>query len=531
MDAKQSPLALLALTCNSIGKEVSSKPSPPLSQSTDKKDTPKDSKDVSKNAQKLKDGNLRPDSKERSDVSLTKSSSLNKVSSSHKSAVSPSKASRDNHVLATSSRSGQSSSSGRERSRSPIDRRSTSPVSRPTSSTNHHQKRANSGGCELPDSYPAKVSRIGEDGNRKTSNISPYPSRPKSQQRAPSPFSSAAAAALASGLRSEHGALGSAAAAAAAAAAGLSPFGYYPFGSHQLALDAALYAASLSGRYSPGKSALPPPPPPSAHSLGGASPFVSYATVKTASGSSTLVPVCKDPYCAQCQVAIRAAQLMPPSTCPPGCVQCTEKILAYASGGLSASAAAAGVYSTSPHHSSSATSFPSSVFHGHAFSPLGSASSHGGSSSGVHPFVCSWVLGGEYCGKKFASSEELLAHLRTHTSSSSAESLHHSPITPPSLTGFPSLPLGLMSSYAQLQSAYSALAQDSLRQPAYPRSLSPASLLSSASRFNPYKLPSLLPPSVSGSGMLGNSSSLPPSLSSLYAPYLSLYGQRLGVIP
>jgi hypothetical protein len=39
------------------------------------------------------------------------------------------------------------------------------------------------------------------------------------------------------------------------------------------------------------------------------------------------------------------------------------------------------------------------------------------------PFVCNWVNAGDvpsYCGKYFASSEELLAHLRTHTTASSS---------------------------------------------------------------------------------------------------------------
>lgn len=505
MDAKQSPLALLALTCNSIGKDVVSKPSPPLQQSADKKDSQKDSKESVKSAQKVKVESSRPESMDRDSGHGNKNASLKLAAKS----ASPAKSSRDSH---TTSRTNQNTSL-RDRSRSPLDRRSSSPVDASRSSSSANQKRTASGSDQSD--HVAKVAKLTDDHSRKNSSASPsYPTRPKSP-RAPSPFNSAvaAAAALAGGLRPEHSLLG-----------GLPPFPYYPFGGQQLALDAALYAASLqsTGRFSPSKLPLAP-----GHSaLSGA---VSYATVKTASGSSTLVPVCKEPYCTQCQVAIRAAQLMPAhssASCPPGCVQCAEHILALAA------------TSASPHHSSSAA-FPSSMFHGHAFSPLGA---HGSSAGATQPFVCSWVVGGGYCGKKFASSDDLLAHLRTHTAPSSAAeaaALHHSSVTPPSLSlppGFPALPLGLMSSYAQLQSAYSALAQDSLRQSAaaaaaasYPRSLSPASLFA-ASRFSPYKLPSLLPPPT-GAASLGSSSSLPPSLSSLYAPYLSLYGQRLGAMP
>jgi hypothetical protein len=35
------------------------------------------------------------------------------------------------------------------------------------------------------------------------------------------------------------------------------------------------------------------------------------------------------------------------------------------------------------------------------------------------PLVCNWVSSGnEHCGKRFSTSEELLQHLRTHTTSS-----------------------------------------------------------------------------------------------------------------
>ena len=36
--------------------------------------------------------------------------------------------------------------------------------------------------------------------------------------------------------------------------------------------------------------------------------------------------------------------------------------------------------------------------------------------SATHPFICNWVADSKHCGKSFISSEELLQHLRTHTS-------------------------------------------------------------------------------------------------------------------
>ena len=36
--------------------------------------------------------------------------------------------------------------------------------------------------------------------------------------------------------------------------------------------------------------------------------------------------------------------------------------------------------------------------------------------SAAHPFICNWVADSKHCGKSFISSEELLQHLRTHTS-------------------------------------------------------------------------------------------------------------------
>lgn len=192
----------------------------------------------------------------------------------------------------------------------------------------------------------------------------------------------------------------------------------------------------------------------------GLSPYLNYARMKSASGATGFVPMCRDPYCTNCQLAAQ---------------------LPYPQDRLAAAA----------HLSASSALFPTGLS---GFLPTSvpgfasPASSLYASSALPRPNVCSWMVGDTYCGKRFASSEELLQHLRTHTSLS---------------TGSGSLPL-----YTPGVSLPSALAVDaaaacglyttppSLTTPAglrrtYPTSLSPVSSLSAASRYHPYKPPGL----------------------------------------
>ncbi|KAL1123613.1 hypothetical protein AAG570_002689 [Ranatra chinensis] len=153
-------------------------------------------------------------------------------------------------------------------------------------------------------------------------------------------------------------------------------------------------------------------------------PYVGYARVKTATGSEALVPVCKDPYCGGCQLSVHSAALVAAAgSCPSGCT--------------------------------------------HAYQL-------------VKPYVCNWIAGDNYCGKRFTTSDELLQHLRTHTADSSA---------------------GLL---------------NPLRYPNPP--LSPLS----ASRYHPYTKPTV-PPSIASPFSAFN----PTALGPYYSPY-ALYGQRLG---
>ncbi|KAL1123608.1 hypothetical protein AAG570_002684 [Ranatra chinensis] len=106
--------------------------------------------------------------------------------------------------------------------------------------------------------------------------------------------------------------------------------------------------------------------------------------------------------------------------------------------------------------------------------------------SSPQPYVCSWIgPDASYCGKRYPTSEELLAHLRTHTS----ESLLHRTYPTPPLS-----PLG--------------------PPPA------------AAARYHPYPKPPLLPPSALPAPPfpLAHHPALPPYL----APYAIYGAPRLG---
>nr|CAD7460692.1 unnamed protein product [Timema tahoe] len=165
-------------------------------------------------------------------------------------------------------------------------------------------------------------------------------------------------------------------------------------------------------------------------------PYVSYARVKTASGGEALVPVCKDPYCTGCQYSLHNQQLLLGS-CPSGCTQCDHQ----------------------------------------------------------KPYVCNWIAGDSYCGKRFGTSDELLQHLRTHTTAADNS-------------------MSLLNPHAFLASSAAALHRAGYPNPP----LSPLS-----ARYHPYSKPGL-PGSLAASPF---SAFNPTTLGPYYSPY-SLYGQRIG---
>ncbi|XP_014616140.1 PREDICTED: zinc finger protein Elbow-like [Polistes canadensis] len=175
------------------------------------------------------------------------------------------------------------------------------------------------------------------------------------------------------------------------------------------------------------------------------SPYLAYSSrlkpsPSSGTDASSSIGLCRDPYCTGCQLnshllaaAVAAAAaaatttgtsvssqaklstsptVLPPSTvtssstssCPSGCVQCDHK-----SG------------SGSPYGSGMSTAAAASVAaaaYAHAqLSALAAASQL--------PYVCNWMASDTvYCGKRFATSEELLQHLRSHTNASVPSSVN-----------------------------------------------------------------------------------------------------------
>lgn len=234
------------------------------------------------------------------------------------------------------------------------------------------------------------------------------------------------------------------------------PFPGGPFSHHHAAMLAAGYPSTTPG------------------------PYVSYARVKTPSGGEALVPVCKDPYCTGCQFSMHNQQLLmggTPGPCPSGCTQCDHQKYGLA---MAMSLVPPGPVP------------PSSL----AYPQLG------------RPYVCNWIAGETYCGKRFGTSEELLQHLRTHTS----------------LTGATDIATSVASSTASaLLNPHSLFSTAALHRAASGYPNPPLSPLSAA-RYHPYAKPGL--PGTLGASPYSafNPTTLGPYA---YSPY-AVYGQRLG---
>lgn len=200
-----------------------------------------------------------------------------------------------------------------------------------------------------------------------------------------------------------------------------------------------------------------------------AGPYVSYARVKTPSGGEAIVPVCKDPYCTGCQYSAHNQQMMMGAPCPSGCTQCEHQKYGLAM---------------------AMSSLPA----GHPYSQLG------------RPYICNWIAGDSYCGKRYTTSEELLQHLRSHTSSLSDPAAAAAALAQSQQQAMMH-PLGSLFGASALHRAY----------PTPP--LSPLSM----SRYHPYAKPGSIPTTIANSPY----ATFNPAMNPYYSPY-AMYGQRIG---
>lgn len=241
--------------------------------------------------------------------------------------------------------------------------------------------------------------------------------------------------------------------------------------------------------------------------------------------------VCRDPYCrdptcptaaynaylARLQGALGAGAGASPAAAaaaaasglPPGYLELLEAYKMYMPGG------GGSIPPPPPHLPPTSVPSPSSA----SLGPGG-------------PYICNWMNGREYCGKRYTNAEELLVHLKTHTNLSVSDS-HLSSLT--SAAAAAPSPAAAAAAYSSLFAAASGAGGGPASSPAAAvaaaqaaaiRGPYPSALSLAASRYSPYGkpgFPSPLPPSLSGLGMPGAPPGLPPSLGGL-SPYLSSLG-------
>ena len=118
-----------------------------------------------------------------------------------------------------------------------------------------------------------------------------------------------------------------------------------------------------------------------------------YANLVSQQLKTSQSQVCRDPFCTGCQMSS-------PFSATPG--QCCNGLRACIHQNPFASyASSLGLTNPMASHLAAASRYQNGLSAG-----LG------------RPYVCGWSAGGMYCGKTFAASDELLQHLKSHTSSS-----------------------------------------------------------------------------------------------------------------
>uniref|UniRef100_A0A1A9Z6U8 C2H2-type domain-containing protein n=1 Tax=Glossina pallidipes TaxID=7398 RepID=A0A1A9Z6U8_GLOPL len=522
MDAKKSPLALLAQTCSQIGAD-SSAVKPLLSIDKSKKSGSTSSASSTSSSVGSEAGSAKSPTQAKSPKSTTPTTTEVKLAfkpyetnvlsqqnqNTFKSAAQLSISAVNNTTIDDQQMLQQQQQQQQQRP--------SSKASSHSGDVNTRVPSRNKADADSPDMNLSKsqdLSSTHQDNNRKT--VSPS----GSSQRGASPIVRSGMEVLnnANGSAQHPKEMSSMAAAAAAAAAAYkaagAPYGLNPlsalccppgmeqhanpafrppfaagaFSHHHAAM---LAAAAANGAYSgnpngPGGGAQP-------------NPYITYQRIKTPAGGEAIIPVCKDPYCPGCPYSAHNHQMLVGAPCPAGCTQCEHQKY-----GLAAMMGAGGA----------------GLPPGHPYSQAAAAAAASAAAARSAPYVCSWVVGDAYCGKRFQTSDELFTHLRTHTGNlsdpaaaaaalaqSQAQSLLGTLFTPSTLRGaYPTPPLSPMSA---------------------------AAAAAAAARYHPYaKPPSALAaagpsPFATPGGFNPAAAAAAAALGPYYSPY-AMYGQRIG---
>ncbi|XP_068140671.1 zinc finger protein Noc [Drosophila tropicalis] len=261
------------------------------------------------------------------------------------------------------------------------------------------------------------------------------------------------------------------------------------FSHHHAAMLAA--AAANGGGYPPNAGGAGAP------GAGQPNPYITYQRIKTPAGGEAIVPVCKDPYCPGCPYSAHTQQMLMGAPCPAGCTQCEHQ--KYGMAMANAAAAASGL--------------PPS----HPYSQAAAAAAANAAAARSAPYVCSWVVGDAYCGKRFQTSDELFTHLRTHTGNLSDPAAAAAALA-----------------QSQAQSLLGTLFPPSALRAGYPTPpLSPMSAAAAAARYHPYAKPpgAMVQGGPSPFGAAGAfnpaAAAAAAALGPYYSPY-AMYGQRMG---
>uniref|UniRef100_T1PBQ8 Zinc finger, C2H2 type n=1 Tax=Musca domestica TaxID=7370 RepID=T1PBQ8_MUSDO len=504
MDSKKSPLALLAQTCSQIGADSSAvKPLLALDKSK-KSGSSSSASSTSSSVGSETSGSAKSPTQAKSPKSTTPTTTevklafkpyeTNVLSQQNQNTFKSSSSSSD---MDNNRPSSKASSHNGESTRVPSRNKSNSSPD----NFNKSQDLSTSGGSSTPHDTSRKTvspagssqrgaSPIVRSGMEVLNNANGSAQHPKEMSSMAQAAAAAAAAYKAAGApyglnplsalccppgMEQH---------AAANPAFRPPFAAGGFSHHHAAM---LAAAAANGGYPGGPGQQPP------------NPYISYQRIKTPTGGEAIVPICKDPYCPGCPYSAHTQQMLMGAPCPAGCTQCEHQKYGMA--------AMMGAGAGLPP--------------GHPYSQAAAAAAASAAAARSAPYVCSWVVGDAYCGKRFQTSDELFTHLRTHTGNLSDPAAAAAALA-----------------QSQAQSLLGSLFPPSALRGGYPApQLSPmsaAAAAAAASRYHPYAKPPSAMAAAAGASPFGPPGAFNPAaaaaaaaLGPYYSPY-AMYGQRIG---